>query len=133
MATAMKAKQVAIAMKDRVGLLAEITDALAAAKVNVTAMCAYGMDDQAHFLMLTDSNAKAKKALSKLEGEVTEEEVVLVEMPDKPGELKKVADRLAAADINIWYVYGTAGSKTKSLCVMETGDNRKAVSVINKK
>src|SRR5512135_2238221 len=133
MAKAVKAKQVAIAMKDRVGLLAEVTDSLAAAKVNIQAMCAYGMDDKAHFIMLTDSNAKAKKALSKLEGEVTEDDVVLVEMPDRPGELKKVADRLAAADINIWYVYGTAGSKTRTLCVMATGDNRKAISVINKK
>ncbi len=133
MAKAVKAKQVAIAMKDRVGLLAEVTDALAAAKVNIQAMCAYGMDDKAHVIMLTDSNAKAKRALSKLEGEVTEDDVVLVEMPDRPGELKKVADRLAAADINIWYLYGTVGSKTKTVCVMATGDNRKAISVINKK
>src|SRR5574342_278319 len=110
MAKAVKVKQVAIAMEDRKGLMAEVAGALASAKVNIQAMCAYGMDNKAHFIMLTDSNAKAKKALSKLDGEVTEEEVVLVEMPDKPGELKKVADRLAAADINIWYVYGTAGS-----------------------
>lgn len=132
MAKAMKVKQVAIAMEDRTGLLAEVTGALAGAKVNIQALCAYGMDNKAHFIMLTDSNAKAKRALSKLKGEVTEDDVVLVEMADKPGEMQKVADKVAAAGISIWYVYGSAGSKTRSLVVMATEDNAKAIRVINK-
>ena len=132
MAKAVKVKQVAIAMEDRTGLLAEVTGALAGAKVNIQALCAYGMDNKAHFIMLTDSNAKAKRALSKLKGEVTEDDVVLVEMADKPGEMQKVADKVAAAGISIWYVYGSAGSKTRSLVVMATEDNAKAIRVINK-
>ncbi len=132
MAKAVKVKQVAIATKDRVGLMAEVSGALAGAKVNIQAVCAYGMEDKAHVIMLTDSNAKAKRALSKLGGEVTEDDVVLIEMADKPGELQKVTDKVAAAGINVWYVYGSAGSKTRSLLVMATEDNAKAVRVINK-
>ncbi len=132
MAKAVKVKQVAIATKDKLGLMAEVSGALAGAKVNIQAVCAYGMDNKAHVIMLTDSNAKAKRALSKLGGEVTEDDVVLVEMADKPGELQKVTDKVAAAGINVWYVYGSAGSKTRSLLVMATEDNAKAVRVINK-
>ncbi len=132
MAKAVKVKQVAIAMKDKLGLMAEVSGALADAKVNIQAVCAYGMENKAHVIMLTDSNAKAKRALSKLGGEVSEDDVVLVEMADKPGELQKVTDKVAAAGINVWYVYGSAGSKTRSLLVMATEDNAKAVRVINK-
>jgi hypothetical protein len=133
MANASKAKQLGITLGNKVGLLAEVTGAISAAKVNITALCGYAMGDQGIFWMLTDGNAKAKKALSKLGGKIVEDDVVLIEMADKTGELKKIADRVAAAGIEIDYVYATAGAKTKTLCVMMTADNKKAIKVINAK
>ena len=57
-------------MTNKVGLLSEIGTALAGAKVNITAICAYGMENKAYFMLLTESNAKAKKALSPLRVEI---------------------------------------------------------------
>lgn len=132
MTKAVKAKQLSITLPDKVGLLAAITAELAKAKVNIEAMCAYGMEDTGTFLMLTDSNAKAKKALAVFkEGKVDDEDVIVLELPNKPGELGKVADKVAAAGVNIWYLYCNTASKTKSVCVMKTEDDKKAIKVIN--
>ncbi len=133
MAKAKKVKQLSFMMPDRAGLLSEITVALGAAKVNIGAICAYGMQNEATFMLLADSNAKAKKALAPLGVEVKEDEVFAVEMPNKSGELHKVAKRIGDAGINIIYMYGTTVAGRSAICVFATSDNAQAIKVINKK
>ncbi len=119
-------------MPDRAGRLSEITTALAGAKVNVSNICAYSMQGEANFMLTADSNAKAKKALASLGVEIKEYDVIVVEMPNKPGELQKVARKIADAGINIIYMYGTTVSGRSATCVITTSDNAKAVKLINK-
>ncbi|MBI2485777.1 MAG: acetolactate synthase, partial [Deltaproteobacteria bacterium] len=71
-------------------------------------------------------------ALAKLGIEAKDEDVVAVEMPNKIGELQKVAKKIADAGININYVYATTGTGKTSICVLQTSDNAKASKVINK-
>ncbi|MEW6418262.1 MAG: ACT domain-containing protein [Nitrospirota bacterium] len=132
MAKAKKSKQLSLIMPNRVGLLSEVSTAIASAKVNINAICAYEMEDKAYFMLSTDSNAKAKKALGPLGVEIKEEDVVAVEMLNKVGELQKVAKKIAEAGINIIYMYGTVGSGKSSICVFKTSDDKKAIKVINK-
>lgn len=132
MAKATKAKLLSFSMKDRPGLLAEVTESLAGVKVNITAICAYAMDDKAYFDMTTDSNAKAKKALSGLGLKVEEEDIVSVEIPNRVGELRKVAKVLADAGINISYMYGTTSAGKTVTCLFSTSDDKKAVRLINR-
>lgn len=132
MAKAKKSRQLSFTMPNRVGLLSEISTAIASAKVNINAICAYEMEDKAYFMLSTDSNTKAKKALAPLGIEIKEEDVVAVEMLNKVGELQKVAKKIADAGIDINYMYGTAGTGKSSICVFKTADDKKAIKVINK-
>lgn len=133
MAKARKARQINFTMPDRAGLLSEITAAVAGAKVNITAICAYGMEKTAYFMMTTNSNAKAKKALSKLGVKSKEDDVVAVGMPHRVGELQKTAKRIAEARVNIIYMYGTASGGKASICIFKTSNDKKTISAINKK
>lgn len=132
MAKAKRAKQLSFMMADRAGLLSEVTTALADAKVNISNICAYNMQGEANFMLTADSNAKAKKALAPLGVEIKEYDVFVVEMPNKPGELQKVAKKIADAGINIIYLYGTTGSGRSVTGVFTTSDDAKAVKLINK-
>src|SRR5512147_1111393 len=116
MAKAKKVKQIQFMMSDQPGRLSEITAALAAARVNINNICAYGMQQEATFMMTVDSNAKAKKALAKLAVDLKEYDVVIVEIPNKPGELQKVAKRIGDAGINIMYMYGTSAGGRSGNC-----------------
>ncbi len=131
MAKARKVKEISFTMPNRVGLLSEITKAIAGAKVNITSVCAYAMEKSAFFMLTTDSNAKAKKALSPLGVRIEEEDVVEVELPNKSGELEKVAKRMADAGIDIEYMYATAGAGKTATCVFKTADDKKTIKVIN--
>src|SRR4030042_4395984 len=132
MAKARKVKEIGFTMPNKVGLLSEVTTAIAGAKVNITAICAYGLEDSAYFMLATNSNAKAKKALAPLGVAIEEKDVVEVEALDKPGELQKVAKKIADAGIDIEYMYATASSGKKETCIFMTSDNKKAIKVINK-
>ncbi len=132
MARAKKLKQISFGMPDRPGLLAQVTSALTDAKVNINSICAYGMEGRAFFMLITDSNAKAKKTLAKLSVTVIEEDVCAVEMPNKAGALHKVAKRIADAGININYLYGTTGAGRSSICIFSSSDDKKALKAINR-
>lgn len=132
MAKAKGVKQLSFTMPNKTGLLSEITTAVAGTKANINAICAYEQDKRAYFLLITDSNAKAKKPLDKLKIKAKEEDVVVVEMPNKIGELQKVSEKISDAGININYMYGTTGTGRSSVCVFKTSDNRKAIRAINK-
>lgn len=118
-------------MPNRAGLLSEAATAVAGAKVNIYAICAYEQEENAYFVLTTDSIAKSRKALVKLKIKTKEDEVVIVEMPNKAGELLKVAEKITDAGININYMYGTTGTGRVSVCVFKTSDDRKAIRVIN--
>ena len=132
MAKARKVKEISFTMPNKVGLLSEVTTAIAGAKVNITAICAYAMENSAYFMLTTDSNAKAKKTLAPLGVEIEEEDVVAVELPNKSGELEKVAKRMADAGIDIEYMYATAGGSKTATCIFKTADDKKTIKVINK-
>jgi hypothetical protein len=128
MAKAKKVKQISFMTADKAGQLSEITTALAGAKVNITNICAYGMQGEATFMLTTDSIAKAKKALKPLGVGIKEYDVVAVEMPNKPGELQKVAKKIGDAGINIIYMYGTTATGRVGTCVLTTSDDATAIS-----
>ncbi|HHT9125569.1 MAG TPA: hypothetical protein ACFYD6_07090 [Candidatus Brocadiia bacterium] len=132
MAKATKSRQISFFIPDRAGLLSEVTAAIESVKVNITAVCAYAMDNTAHFMLTTDNNAKAKKALAPLRAKIKEDDVVTVEMPNKVGELHKVAKKIADAGIYISYMYGTTATGKSSTCIFKTSDDKKAIRVINK-
>lgn len=132
MAKATKAKQLTFYKANKVGLLARISTVLAEANVNITGFCAYQMNKRAFFMMITDNNAKAKRALKKIKTTAKEEPVIIVEMPNQVGEIEKVSAMLSEAGIDIQYMYGTAGSKRSTFCVVKTDKDAKAIRVINK-
>lgn len=132
MAKAKIVKQLSFTLSTRAGLLSDVTSAIAKAKVNITAICAYEMAKNAYFMLTADSAARARKCLAFLKVGLEEEEVVVVEMPNKAGELQKVAKKIADAGINIDYMYGTAAAGKSSTCVFKTSDDKKAIRAINK-
>ena len=133
MAKAIKVKEICFSLPNKVGLLSEVCTALAGAKVNITAICAYAMESKAYFMLTTDSHAKAKKALARLLGvTIGEQDVIEVEMANKPGELQKVARKISDAGIDIDYMYGTAKGGRTAACVFKTASDARAIKLINK-
>lgn len=81
--------------------------------------------------IVTDDEVTAKAALSRIPGISFElKDVIVVRLPDKPGELAKVTKRLAKAAINVDSIYllGKEGGTTEM--VLTVDDPKKAGEVL---
>jgi hypothetical protein len=130
MAKAKKLRQINFEMKNKVGALSGVNSALSDAKVNIKAICAYGMGNKAYFMLATNNNAKARRVLAKLKAKTKEDDVIAVEMPNRVGQLKKAASKIADAGINIQYMYGTVGTGKTSVCIFKTANDKKALKAL---
>ena len=131
MAKAMKVRQISFSLPSKIGLLSEVSALITAAKINIEAICAYEMDEQGFFMLMTDNPAKTKKIVSHMGAEVSVEDVIAVEMPNRIGELQKVAKKISDAGIDITYIYGSP-VKGKMTVILTTANDNKALKVLNK-
>lgn len=122
-------KEVMFSTSNRVGMLEKVTQALKKARVNIQHICAWGEGGKAHFSLVTNSNARARRALSRLGIRSSEKEGLLLNLKNKIGSLERIAKRLAKAKINISCLSATtAGSRASVL--FHTSNNRKAKRVV---
>ena len=133
MAKASKAKQISLTLPNRIGTLAKVSDPIVAAGANINAISARGDKRRAYFHILVDRHVKARNALKKAGYEITEEDVILLEMPNKPGTMQKVAEKLADEGVDILYTFGSAGSGRATFCVLKTDNDKKALKLLQGK
>jgi hypothetical protein len=131
MVKAIKAKQLSFSLPSKIGLLSEVSALITSAKINIEAICAYEMSEQGFFMLMTDNHIKTKKILSHMGAEVSVEDIISVELPNKIGELQKVAKKISDAGIDISYIYGSP-VKGKMTLIVKTANDKKALKALNK-
>jgi hypothetical protein len=126
-----RAKQISAWIEDRPGMLGQVAAALGEKRVSIRAFMAAVMDGRGFVRVVVDKPAAAKRIFAAHGWRTTEDEVVEVTVPDRPGALGDVADRLGAAGINVEYAYvGTAGSARKVNLYLAVRDVRAALSAL---
>lgn len=126
--------QFSVFLVNKPGVLSQACRQLANAKVNILALSM--MDSSEHGVMrfISDSPARARNALQALNLPTTETEVLSMELPNRPGALADVCDRLASAHVSVNYAYCTGGAGlpkgAKTTVVLKVADIRKAQKVL---
>lgn len=115
----------------RVGLLAELTEALAEAGVNIFGIGAYDKGDMGEFLLLTSNNRATGEALAALGGTIDLAPVVVVEVANTPGTLAKIARKIADAKINISQIHATTVDAPTAMIVLRTDDEAHVVELLS--
>lgn len=125
-------KQLAIFLDNRPGTLARLADALAEAKVNIYAICTSDTVDHSVVRLLVSDYRKALHVFESHGALAVEDDVLVVEGSNKPGELARIAHALANAKVNIEYCYSaTAPTAKTGLMVMRVSNPAKALKVLN--
>jgi hypothetical protein len=126
-----RAKQISAWVEDRPGMLGEVAAALGAGKVSIRAFMAASLDGRGFVRVVVDRPAVAKRIFARHGWTTTEDEVLEVTVPDRPGALGEVADRLGANGINIQYAYvGTAGSARRVNLYLAVADPKAAAAAL---
>lgn len=94
-------KQITIVTEDRPGLLAEVTELLAKAEINIESFDSEKIGDTAIFNLEVDDHDKALRALAHTEFKAIAQDTILIKLEDKPGALARMAHRFEQAGINL--------------------------------
>lgn len=113
-----KGKQITVWVESRPGELGRIAKALGDAKVNITAFMCHGTGSESPIRLQVSSPAKAKKVLQGLGVRITEEDVLRLTLPDKPGLLGEIGKRMGQANVNLEYAYASVGKGGKKADVI---------------
>jgi hypothetical protein len=124
-------KQLAIFLDNRPGTLANVADALAEAGINIYAITTSDTVDHSVIRLVVSDYRKALRVFEEHGTLVVEDDVLMLEGPNKLGELADIAHRLAKAKINIEYCYSaTAPEVRKGLLILRVSNPTKALKVL---
>jgi hypothetical protein len=101
----MRVSQISVFLENKSGRLAQVTRALADHGINIRALCIAETIDYGVLRLIVSDPPAAKRVLAEGGFTVTETDVLVVEIPDRPGGLAKAIEHLAARGTNIEYIY----------------------------
>jgi hypothetical protein len=119
--------QFTLYLENRPGALARAAGAIAKAKVNIEGISALASPDVGLVQIIVDNPKLTVRALKKGKISFTEQKVCVLPVKNRPGELARLASKLAGKGVNINYVYGTtcAGGCGECDLVVSAPDLRK--------
>ncbi|MFH1460173.1 MAG: ACT domain-containing protein [Candidatus Omnitrophota bacterium] len=132
---AVMGKEICVTVINEVGALAKITSFLVNHGINLEAVAGYarGEGEEAGLMFVTSNNLAAIDALADYGYEtIRENDVIIVEVENRPGALKNISERLAQNGINISYIYGTncmGGCPAK--IILATSNNHQAIELLS--
>ena len=117
-------KEFDVFVQDKPGELAKVCELLGNNGVNIKGIASERNNSRPLIRVVTDDEATAKAALTRSGISYDLKDVISVMLPDKPGELGKVAKKLARAMVNVdsIYILGKDGGHTEMVL---TVDNKK--------
>jgi hypothetical protein len=126
-------KQLAIFLDNRPGMLAAVADALAEAKINIYAITTSDTVDHSVIRLVVSDYRKALHVFEERGALVVEDDVLMIDGSNKPGELAAIAHKLAKAKINIEYCYSaTPSDAKKGLMIVRVSDPAKGLKALKR-
>jgi len=126
-------KQISVFLPNKPGILAKFSKVLLENDINMKAMTVSETADKGLLRMVVDKTDEAIKLLKKQNYLVVVEDVLAVEIPERPGGLYDIAEILGEHDINIEYIYSSTLVKAESLIVLKVDKIEKAIEVFKRK
>ena len=114
----MRVEQISILIRNEPGVLSKILESMSRGKINILGLTINETAAFGELRLIVDDMTKTKKILEDVDVSHNIVKVIVVNLPDKPGELLKIARLLSENDINIDYMYTlSAGSKNAYIAI----------------
>ena len=127
----MKVEQISIFLENKSGRLAEVTEVLARAGINIRSLSLADTADFGILRLIVDRTEQANQVLKETGFTVARTEVIALEVPDVPGGLSRILSILDAARVNVEYMYAFARQSGESAIIIFRFDEiDKAIKVL---
>lgn len=129
----MKVQQISLFLENRRGRLLEALETLGAAKINIRALSIADTSEFGILRLIVPDPDRAKRVLEKNKFTVRQNEVIVVEVSDRPGGLAEILRALSDAGLNVEYMYAFVEKKgEKAVVVLRTEDINAGIRALKK-
>lgn len=129
-----RATQFVVPLANKPGALARLCSVLGDAEVNITGFFVPEAKGRAQAArVMTVDVAAARAALRKAKIPFSEEEVLNVELDNKPGAFGEFAGKLARKKINVTHAYATTAPFARAGVVVAVSDMDRALAALQQK
>jgi hypothetical protein len=101
----MKVEQISVFLENKSGRLAEVTEILSRAGINIRSLSLADTADFGILRLIVDRTDQANRVLKENGFTVAKTEVIALQVPDVPGGLAKILSVIDGAGINVEYMY----------------------------
>jgi hypothetical protein len=127
----MKLKQISISIENSPGRLYEVTSLLGKAGINLRALNLVDSGDFGTLRLLVSDIAKTRRLLMEKNMPARVDDVVAVQIEDKPGRLSELLKPLTEARVNVMYMYAFIGmSADHAIMIFRFSDNDRAIELL---
>ena len=124
--------RIIVVAKNEVGVLADISRALADNGINIETISAEGLESQGVITLTTDTHDDALRVLMDAGFKAVSDDSLILRLPDEPGALAKVAERFKQAGVNIQSLHIVERQGDHTIVALSAEDRAKAESLVDK-
>ncbi|GJM26880.1 MAG: amino acid-binding protein [Phycisphaerae bacterium] len=126
--------QFSVFLGNKPDTLGRVCRALATAKINIVALTMMDVTEHGVLRIVARNPDKARAVIKDMNLSMTEVKVLAVTMPNKPGMLADVCEKLSAHRVPISYLYSTTGAAGgKAIGIFKVQNMAKAIKVLESK
>jgi hypothetical protein len=126
--------QFSVFLVNKPNTLARVCQQLANDKINILAISMMDSTEHGVLRLIAENTEAARRSLALLDVPTAETTVLLANLPNRPGALADVVERLASAHIGVNYAYVTSGARNgRALGVFRVADIGKALNVLEER
>ncbi len=123
--------RIIVMAKNEVGVIADISKALADEGINIETISAEGLCEKGVITLTTDAYDDALRVLTHAGFKTVSDESLVIRLPDEPGALAKVAERFKNAGVNIQSLHIIDRRNGHALVALSADDRAKAETIVD--
>jgi hypothetical protein len=118
----MRVEQISVLLRNEPGVLGKILGTISEGGINILGLTINETAAFGELRLIVDKTQKSRELLEKIDVSHNIVKVIVVKLPDKPGELLKIARLLSDYDINIDYIYTLSSGRDSAFVVIKSWD-----------
>jgi hypothetical protein len=124
--------QFSVFLANRPAVLAQVCQRLADDKVNILALSMMDATEHGVLRLVAEEPERARQSLNSINVPIAETTVLVATLPNRPGAMANVVERLARNHIGVSYAYCTTGAPGgRTLGIFRVSDFKKATQVLD--
>ncbi|HNW16055.1 MAG TPA: hypothetical protein PLD55_11505 [bacterium] len=129
----MRVEQISVLLRNEPGVLSKILESISNGNINILGLTINETAAFGELRLVVSDTQKTKGILEKIDVSYNVVKIIVISLPDKPGELMKIAKLLSDNDINIDYMYTLSAVRNSAFIAIKSWDMPATEEILGEK